>query len=183
MTYQYCCSNYDDTVAGMQCYLPSSETWQNSVAHYSTIQVLGGLMKFRQIRIASTQWRFRQSWCGHIHVSIQLVRVLPAFTQQCRCILTQIRGLFLSAESCSLNSHSARRLCSCARTFSRILWCRSWRTWRWGSNMPALPPCAPLTDALIACLAAAEEKNPVWVAQPLLSPLLCPTSSKCKHTY
>jgi len=38
--------------------------------------------------------------------------------------------------------------------------------------MPALPPCAPLTGVLVACLAAAEEKNPVCVAQPLLSHLL-----------
>jgi len=48
--------------------------------------------------------------------------------------------------------------------------------------MPALPPCGPLTGVLVACLAAAEEKNPVCVAQPLLSRLLHQPANGSTHT-
>jgi len=47
--------------------------------------------------------------------------------------------------------------------------------------MPALPPCGPLTGVLVACLAAAEEKNPVYVAQPL-SRLLHQPANGSTHT-
>ena len=158
--------------ANVQCYVPSSETWQNSVAH-STIQVLGGLMKSRQELLPPN---------GDSDRADVAIFMYPFSWWECyRLSLNNAdasrhkSGLFLSAESCSLNLHSARRLCSCVHEHSVALFGVE-------PEGPEDEEAACLTGVLVACLAAAEEKNQVCVAQPLLSRLLHQPANGSTHT-